>query len=76
MAESIVQLSNIDDNIQVKKITQQRKMRDILPQNGNTDESKKEANNVSAKIIKETKLPLDIDEYENSLISSSKFILT
>ena len=76
MAEPIVHSSNIDDNMQIKKVTQQREMRDILPQNGNTDESKKEAKNTSAKTIKETKLPLDIDEYENSLISSSKFILT
>ena len=74
MAESIVQLSNMDDNIQL--ITQQREMRDISSQNGNTDESGKETYNFSAKNVKETKLPLDIDEYEKLVISLREFITT
>ena len=76
MAEPILQSSNIGENMQLKKVTQQKERLEILYQNVNTDESRKETYNVSAKNVKETKLPLDIDEYENSLISSSKFILT
>lgn len=65
--EPTVESSNIDKNI--KLITQQREMRDISSQNGSTDERKKEIYNVSVKSVEEAKLPLDIDEYEKSLIS-------
>ena len=76
MTEPILQSSNIAENMQLKKVTQQRKMQVILSQNGNTDERRKEANNTSVKSLKDTKLPLDIDEYDKLLISQSEFIFT
>ena len=76
VAELTVQSSSIDDNIQLRKVTQQKEMRDISPQNENTDESKNETYNTSVKSVKESKLPLNIEEYEKLLISSSEFILT
>ena len=75
VAELTVQSSSIDDNIQLRKVTQQKEMRDISPQNENTDESKNETYNTSVKSVKESKLPLNIEEYEKLLISSSEFIL-
>ena len=75
MAETIVQSSNIDENIQLEEVTKQSEMQDISPQNENTDESKNETYNTSVKSVKESKLPLNIEEYEKLLISSSEFIL-
>ena len=71
VAELSVQSSNIDDDddIQLEEVTQRKGMRNISPQNGNTNENRMESNNTLVKSVKEATLPLDIDEYEKSLIS-------
>ena len=77
VAELSVQSSNIDDDdIQLEEVTQRKGMQVISPQNGNTNESRMESNNTLVKSVKEATLPLDIDEYEKSLTSSSELILT
>ena len=73
VAEPNVQLLNINDNMQIKKVTKQREVKNILSQNKNTDKSKKETCNISVKSVKEIKLPLDMEEYEKMLMSSREF---
>ena len=72
--EPTVQSSYIDE----EEITQPRELLEILFENDVVKiyESMNETGNVSVKSVKETKLPLDIDDDENVLFLSREFNLT